>query len=359
MEVLEETELAIMKHQKKQYEEVRNAELIEAQRFEAAEARVKAERGRRANQQKARKQQRTTAHQKHVARVVGKKHLIGLKEYALSTLGSMSMMNKKLECDLNEEVLPWLMDQKEVFTGYQKDSVELAAQIITKGISSRRDAHAKTLKDRQARLKKEAEDLAMAGVRQQERRAQRKVERELREKEAAKEKLRGEVRRLLIDKATVISPVTSGELLDIHGNYDRGNKYMGALGGQIQQLYYVVNAIYSTFSNENAALRDYVEKMKEDPKADSVKNPHSPRELVLEHHFIPWLVQAIKELKCEHLSFLMHPKLDQLIASFRLPRNQHDQPDLTRVTQEQYFAFRHAFVTERMFHETYRANKGH
>lgn len=110
MEVLEETELAIMKHQKKQYEEVRNAELIEAQRFEAAEARVKAERERRANQQKARKQQRTTAHQKHVARVVGKKYLIGLKDYALGTLGSMSMMNKKLECDLHEEVLPWLMD---------------------------------------------------------------------------------------------------------------------------------------------------------------------------------------------------------------------------------------------------------
>jgi len=49
MEVLEETELAIMKTQKKQYEEVRNAELIEAQRFEAAEARVKAEKERRAN----------------------------------------------------------------------------------------------------------------------------------------------------------------------------------------------------------------------------------------------------------------------------------------------------------------------
>ena len=49
MEVLEETELAIMKFQKKEYEEVRNAELIEAQRFEHAEARVKSEKERRAN----------------------------------------------------------------------------------------------------------------------------------------------------------------------------------------------------------------------------------------------------------------------------------------------------------------------
>lgn len=39
MLVLEEEELNIMKQQKKEYEEVRNAELIEAQRLEAAETR--------------------------------------------------------------------------------------------------------------------------------------------------------------------------------------------------------------------------------------------------------------------------------------------------------------------------------
>ena len=116
MEVLEENELAIMKQQKKEYEEVRNAELIEAQRFEAAEARVKAEQERRANQQRERKKQRKWAHQKHVSRVVAKKYLVGLKEQALSTLGGMSMLHPKLECDLHGKVLPWLMDQKEAFT---------------------------------------------------------------------------------------------------------------------------------------------------------------------------------------------------------------------------------------------------
>ena len=49
MEVLEETELEIMRSQQKENEEVVNAELVIAQRFEAAEARVKAERERRAN----------------------------------------------------------------------------------------------------------------------------------------------------------------------------------------------------------------------------------------------------------------------------------------------------------------------
>lgn len=47
MEVLEENELAIIKQQAKEYQEIRDAELIEAQRYEAAEARVAAEISRR------------------------------------------------------------------------------------------------------------------------------------------------------------------------------------------------------------------------------------------------------------------------------------------------------------------------
>jgi hypothetical protein len=47
MLVLEDEELRIMKDQKKEYEEVRNAELIEAQRLEAAELRRKQELDRR------------------------------------------------------------------------------------------------------------------------------------------------------------------------------------------------------------------------------------------------------------------------------------------------------------------------
>jgi hypothetical protein len=47
MEVLEETELEIIKRQKKEYEEIVNGELIIAQRFEAAEQRCKEEKERR------------------------------------------------------------------------------------------------------------------------------------------------------------------------------------------------------------------------------------------------------------------------------------------------------------------------
>jgi|FrelakmetLWP11LW_1041352.scaffolds.fasta_scaffold103538_2 hypothetical protein len=43
--------------------------------------------------------------------------------------------------------------------------------------------------DRRERLRKEAEDLANAGARQEERRAERKIAREIRAKEATKAKL--------------------------------------------------------------------------------------------------------------------------------------------------------------------------
>ena len=207
MEVLEETELAIMKFQKKEYEEVRNAELIEAQRFEAAEARVKSEKERRSNQQKARKQQRKNAHQKHVARVVSKKYLIGLKDRAISSLASMSMLHPKIECDLHEDVLPWLMDQKEKFTEDAESAEKMASILINQGILQRKKAHAKTLKARQDKIKAAATDQAMAGVRQQERRLERKAAREKRAKDEAKAQMRGEVRRLLIEKGACATPV--------------------------------------------------------------------------------------------------------------------------------------------------------
>lgn len=156
MEVLEETELEIMKQQKKEYEEVRNAELIEAQRYEAAEQRIlKDEKSRRANQQKARKQYRKSAHQKHVARVVAKKYLIGLKEGAIQTLNSMSLLHPKLECDLHEDVLPWLMEQKDAFSKDSADAEGMAVTLIDEGINQRKMAHARTLKERQNQLKQD------------------------------------------------------------------------------------------------------------------------------------------------------------------------------------------------------------
>ena len=95
----------------------------------------------------------------------------------------------------------------------------------------------------------------MAGVRQEQRRAERKIARETRAKEQAKNKMRDEIRRLLIDKGQVFSPVNQTELLEIHGCYEKGKQYLGALGGQLQQLYYVINSILKLY--DERSLVDY------------------------------------------------------------------------------------------------------
>lgn len=49
----------------------------------------------------------------------------------------------------------------------------------------------------------------MAGIRQQQRRAERKAAREKRAKDNAKKQMSNEIRRLLIDKGSVVSPVVN------------------------------------------------------------------------------------------------------------------------------------------------------
>ena len=112
--------------------------------------------------------------------------------------------------------------------------------------------------------------------------------------------MRDEIRRVLVDKGTVVHPVVSQELQEIHGCYQRGNQFMAALGGQTQQLYYVVNAILQTFPDDSALLEFY-QKAAEDPKQEAIKNPKHPRELCMENFWIPFMVTYIKELKCEYL----------------------------------------------------------
>lgn len=111
MEVLEETELDIIKSQQKEYEEIVNAELVIAQRFEAAEQRCKEEGERRAVQDKARKEEKRMAHQKINARNIAKSYMSDLRLEALQELSVMGVLVPPQSRAMEEEVMPWLMDK--------------------------------------------------------------------------------------------------------------------------------------------------------------------------------------------------------------------------------------------------------
>jgi len=61
--------------------------------------------------------------------------------------------------------------------------------------------------------------------------------------------------------------------------------------------------------------------MAEDPKHEAIKNPRTPRELLMENFFVPFILTSLKELKGEELKFLVSPELEALVLSFKLPKS--------------------------------------
>ena len=79
------------------------------------------------------------------------------------------------------------------------------------------------------------------------------MDREERAKREAKAALRAQINRHIIDKGTVQSNVASEVLLDIYGTYEKNSssKFFAAIGGQLQQIYYVIDALYQTYPDSD------------------------------------------------------------------------------------------------------------
>jgi hypothetical protein len=64
--------------------------------------------------------ERKLAHQKHVSRVLAKRHIVGVRENALQTLHEMGLMQPKVHRALAEDVLPWLINKTKGFLAEDK-----------------------------------------------------------------------------------------------------------------------------------------------------------------------------------------------------------------------------------------------
>ena len=84
--------------------------------------------------------------------------------------------------------------------------------------------------------------------------------------------MKQEIRKLFImhTDASVVQPAGGAELLDIHGGYQKNAPFIGGLGGQIQQLYYVATAILKDYE---ADLVEYYNRAREDPADVNLKKP--------------------------------------------------------------------------------------
>jgi len=141
--------------------------------------------------------------------------------------------------------------------------------------------------------------------------------------------------------------------MDVHGCYIKGQPFLGAPGGQIQQWYHVIAAIKKLFCDQD--MRSYYERVKADP---SNVRATTPSELVKDCHLVPFLLSYIKELKPAAIQLCNTPQLQRLVETFSVPvPAAGDGYDLSKISKEQYLQFRNVFVENCMCNDTYADNK--
>ena len=331
MEVLEETELSIIKSQQKEYEEIVNAELIIAQRFEAAEQRCKEEISRRNIQNKARKDERRAAHQKLNARGITKNYLSGLRERAFGELTSMGILVQPNKRVMEEEVMPWLMGKIIGFLNEDKSIEEGSLSVVDDGIDDAQKLHAATLKAKYDAIEQKKLDEIEAKKQKEIRKENRRLARIKREKDLELEKFRDLIEKNVVYKGEVQN-VLSTNLVDITGNYESENSYISAIGGQVLQLFYSLEEISTKYPQ---GLKNYMEKKIQNDDQDYFLRPNNPSELLLPEHLMPFLMHYIKDMKNESIDILLHPHCVQF-----LEEQGCELDDISVMDDEQLIAFK-------------------
>merc|ERR1719198_241282 len=110
LELMEEEELAAIQKRQDEFEQMRNAELVEVQRLEAEASRKFAEKQRRLKQELERKKHQRQLKEKVAARSFAKVYLAELNACVFSTLENEGKFCDPIKKEIQENFMPWLMD---------------------------------------------------------------------------------------------------------------------------------------------------------------------------------------------------------------------------------------------------------
>jgi hypothetical protein len=93
--------------------------------------------------------------------------------------------------------------------------------------------------------------------------------------------MENEIKKFMIDKGGVcVSGIASEVLLDANGCFEKAKPFLAALGGQIQQWYYVVSAINQVYADEDPRL--FSLRVAANPTAPEAKKAMTPKELTMD-----------------------------------------------------------------------------
>merc|ERR1719161_2874031 len=151
MEVLEEEELAISRHQE-EFEQLRNAELLEVQRMEAAEKRRADELERRMQQQRAQKEQDTSIMRKVMSRNLAFDYLGGLKEKAMKQLLDAGVFQDTIQVAVDGIFLPGLMSDVSAELEANRRNQALVQESAKKAVADRLSKHKEVLNAERERI---------------------------------------------------------------------------------------------------------------------------------------------------------------------------------------------------------------
>lgn len=110
LEVMEEEELAAIRKRQDEFEQMRNAELMEVQRLEAEATRRFSEKQRRVKQEKERKRLQKQLQEKVAARSFAKNYLSELHSNVFTSLEETGHFYDPIRKEVQDVFLPWLMD---------------------------------------------------------------------------------------------------------------------------------------------------------------------------------------------------------------------------------------------------------
>lgn len=111
LEVMEEEELDSLRAQKKAFKEIRDAELVEVQRLEERERRLRVEKENRIKQQKAVLEKEKETADKIAARAFAQQYLSDLLPSVYSNLRDCGYFYDPVQRDIEIGFLPWLMEE--------------------------------------------------------------------------------------------------------------------------------------------------------------------------------------------------------------------------------------------------------
>lgn len=247
-----------------------------------------------------------------------------------------------------------MFEKVELFIAEDEQINQNSHEIIETGIRRPQKQHEKKLYEL-TKAKKDGETKAQEDrIKDMHRKQERRYTRQLRVKEQIKMVLKQEILKCIVDRGEAKGPSINFELMDLHGNYNQDKNVLTALGGHFQQLYYVVSSVFEVFGDD---LSGFYQRRSANPTEDASKKALTARELMIEQFFLPFVVQYLRDTKCEGLSFMATPEFGAAMAEMKIVIGEKGHYDLAKLTKEQWIKFRYHFIENRMGNKLWNENK--